>query len=94
LATTSTSTAPIKASAGPGLTLSRLAIRVVVVIGVLIMVVPLLMTAYMSLFADGVVVFPPSGYTLSWYGRLNEFPGRARRLSRPLGLRQDGTAWM
>jgi putative spermidine/putrescine transport system permease protein len=84
LATTSTSTAPIKASAGPGLTLSRLAIRVVVVIGVLIMVVPLLMTAYMSLFADGVVVFPPSGYTLSWYGRLNEFPKFTQGLSTSL----------
>ncbi|PTM41921.1 putative spermidine/putrescine transport system permease protein [Bosea sp. 124] len=49
-------------------------VRLLVVIGVALMLIPLLMTAFMSLFADGVVTFPPSGYTLSWYGRLAEFP--------------------
>ena len=49
-------------------------VRLLVVIGVALMLIPLLMTAYMSIFADGVVTFPPSGYTLSWSGRLAEFP--------------------
>lgn len=49
-------------------------VRFLVVAGIALMLIPLLMTAYMSTFADGVVTFPPSGYTLSWYGRLAEFP--------------------
>jgi putative spermidine/putrescine transport system permease protein len=31
---------------------------------------PLLLTIYLSLFADALVVFPPSGYTLSWYAAI------------------------
>ncbi len=42
--------------------------------GVLAMAVPLVMTAYISLFRDAVVVFPPSGYSVSWYARILEFP--------------------
>ncbi|WP_051987422.1 ABC transporter permease [Bosea sp. UNC402CLCol] len=57
-----------------GAWLSKLVVTVLITAGVVLMIVPLLMTAYMSLFADGVVTFPPSGYTLSWYGRLAEFP--------------------
>ena len=43
-------------------------------LGIAAMAIPLLMTAYISLFRDGVVVFPPSGYSLSWYARILEFP--------------------
>lgn len=64
--------------------LSRFVVTSLIVVGVLVMVVPLLMTAYMSLFADGVVVFPPSGYTLSWYTRLGEFPKFTQGLSTSL----------
>lgn len=53
---------------------ARLLVGALMVVAVALMTVPLLMTAYMSVFADGVVTFPPSGYTLSWYGRLAEFP--------------------
>jgi putative spermidine/putrescine transport system permease protein len=38
-----------------------------VVAGCVAMFAPLLLTIYLSLFADALVVFPPSGYTLSWY---------------------------
>jgi putative spermidine/putrescine transport system permease protein len=54
--------------------LSRFIVTALISVGILLMVMPLLMTAFMSTFADEVVTFPPSAYTLSWYGRLAEFP--------------------
>ncbi|MBB5693274.1 ABC transporter permease [Muricoccus pecuniae] len=45
-----------------------------IALGVLVMAVPLAMTAYISLFRDAVVIFPPSGYATSWYARILEFP--------------------
>lgn len=77
--------------AGSGFTaLARVVVMALISTGIVLMVVPLLMTAYMSLFADGVVTFPPSGYTLSWYGRLAEFPKFGQSLS--TSLRVAGTA--
>lgn len=70
--------------------LSRFVVTALISVGIVLMVVPLLMTAYMSLFVDGVVTFPPSGYTLSWYGRLAEFPKFGQSLS--TSLRVAGTA--
>lgn len=58
--------------------------RLLVFVGIALMLIPLMMTAYMSVFADGVVTFPPSGYTLSWYGRLAEFPKFGQSLSTSL----------
>jgi putative spermidine/putrescine transport system permease protein len=55
-------------------TLSGLLVWALIAAGVLVMAIPLLMTAYISLFRDAVVVFPPSGYSLSWYARIMEFP--------------------
>jgi putative spermidine/putrescine transport system permease protein len=67
----------------------RLAVRFLMSAGIALMALPLLMTAYISVFADGVISFPPSAYTFSWYGRLFEFP----RLAESLGtsLRIAGT---
>lgn len=36
-------------------------------IGLLLIFLPLVLTAYLSFFADRLIVFPPSGYTLAWY---------------------------
>jgi putative spermidine/putrescine transport system permease protein len=52
--------------------------------GVLLVMIPLAMTAAMSVFRDAVVVFPPTGYTLSWYGRIAEFPKFGQALSTSL----------
>ena len=38
--------------------------------------VPLVLTVYLSVFNETLIVFPPRGYTLAWYGRiLPEFGG-------------------
>lgn len=56
------------------------------------MAIPLAMAAYMSFFADGVIVFPPSGYTLDWYARLAEFPNFASGLATSLKIALFSTA--
>jgi putative spermidine/putrescine transport system permease protein len=55
-------------------------------LGALLMTLPLVMTAYISLFAESVVVFPPSGYSLSWYGRILEFPRFGQSLGTSLRI--------
>ncbi len=41
--------------------------------------VPLVLTVYLSVFDETIIVFPPHGYTLSWYARiLPEFGGALR----------------
>ncbi|MBP0446887.1 ABC transporter permease [Roseomonas sp. SSH11] len=68
-----------KAAAAPRVAHARVSVAGVlvwalIVTGILAMAVPLVMTAYISFFRDAVVVFPPSGYSSSWYTRIMEFP--------------------
>jgi putative spermidine/putrescine transport system permease protein len=46
---------------------TRPVVTALVAVGGLAMFMPLLLTIYLSLFSDALVVFPPSGYTLAWY---------------------------
>lgn len=55
-------------------------------IGLLAVMIPLAMTAAMSIFRDAVIVFPPTGYTLTWYGRLAEFPKFGQALTTSLRI--------
>jgi putative spermidine/putrescine transport system permease protein len=43
------------------------AVSAAVWVGLLLIFLPLVLTAYLSVFADRLITFPPSGYTLSWY---------------------------
>lgn len=38
--------------------------------GIVIIFVPLLLTLYLSLFDEKLILFPPRGYTLDWYGAI------------------------
>lgn len=38
--------------------------------GLLIIFVPMLLTLYLSVFDEKLILFPPRGYTLSWYGAI------------------------
>jgi putative spermidine/putrescine transport system permease protein len=38
--------------------------------GLLVIFVPLLLTVYLSVFNEKLILFPPRGYTLSWYGAI------------------------
>ena len=57
----------------------RAAVHALVLAGAAIIVVPLLLTFYLSVFDETLITFPPSGYTLRWYARiLPEFGGALR----------------
>ncbi len=57
---------------GPELsaTLGRLCVRVLLACGLLLIFVPLLLTLYLSVFDEKLILFPPRGYTLSWYSAI------------------------
>jgi putative spermidine/putrescine transport system permease protein len=47
--------------------LERAAVNLLVWIGAALIGVPLLLTLYLSLFDEKLILFPPRGYTLAWY---------------------------
>jgi putative spermidine/putrescine transport system permease protein len=56
--------------ADPSATLGRIAVWALIACGLLIVFVPLLLTVYLSFFDEKLIVFPPRGYTLSWYAAI------------------------
>lgn len=50
-----------------GAWIARGAMGAAIGIGAALIFLPLLLTAYLSLFDERIVVFPPRGYTLHWY---------------------------
>ncbi len=54
----------------------RTGVTGLVVLGLAAIFVPLVLTLYLSVFNETLIVFPPHGYTLRWYARiLPEFGG-------------------
>lgn len=47
--------------------LERAGVSLAIAAGVAIVGVPLLLTIYLSLFDEKLILFPPRGYTLAWY---------------------------
>jgi putative spermidine/putrescine transport system permease protein len=45
----------------------RVIIQALIVSGAILIIVPLLLTLYLSLFDEKLILFPPRGYTLAWY---------------------------
>ena len=50
--------------------LERVGVDLLVWVGVALIGVPLLLTLYLSLFDEKLILFPPHGYTLSWYAAI------------------------
>lgn len=50
-----------------GAVLGRMLMGTLIAAGLIIVFVPLLLTLYLSLFDEKLILFPPRGYTLSWY---------------------------
>jgi len=48
-------------------TAERAAVLGLIACGAVLIFVPLLLTLYLSLFDEKLIVFPPRGYTLAWY---------------------------
>ena len=59
----------------------RGAVHALVAVGAAVIVVPLVLTVYLSVFDETIIVFPPRGYTLAWYGRILPQFGDALRTS-------------
>lgn len=47
--------------------LERAGVGAIITAGIAIIGVPLLLTLYLSVFDEKLILFPPRGYTLSWY---------------------------
>lgn len=60
---------------------SRIATLVLVGVGCAIVFLPLVLTLYLSVFDETLIVFPPHGYTLAWYARILPAFGGALRTS-------------
>jgi len=50
--------------------LERAGVAVLVGCGGLLIVAPLLLTLYLSVFDETIILFPPKGYTLHWYAAM------------------------
>ena len=59
----------------------RVAVSALVVIGAAIVFVPLVLTLYLSMFDETLIVFPPHGYTWRWYARILPEFGAPLRVS-------------
>ena len=49
---------------------ARLAVHALVATGAAIVFLPLVLTLYLSVFDESLIVFPPHAYTLAWYARI------------------------
>lgn len=45
-------------------------VHAAVLLGAAVIFLPLVLTLYLSVFDETLIVFPPSGYTLHWYARI------------------------
>ncbi len=58
---------------------ARFAVHALVATGAAVVFLPLILTLYLSVFDEPLIVFPPHAYTLAWYARiLPEFGGALR----------------
>ena len=60
---------------------ARLAVHALVAAGAATVFLPLVLTLYLSVFDEPLIVFPPHAYTLAWYGRILPAFGGALRTS-------------
>lgn len=56
------------------LTPSAVVLLFLVLAAFFVLLFPLVAAAYLSLFADAIIVFPPSSYTFSWYAAAAQYP--------------------
>ena len=63
----------------------RALVLALVTAGATLIVVPLLLTLYLSVFDEKLILFPPRGYTLSWYPAILPNFGKAILTSLKLG---------
>ena len=67
-------------------TAERFAVLALVVCGIILIAVPLILTLYLSVFDEKLILFPPRGYTLDWYPAILPNFGSAILTSLELGV--------
>jgi putative spermidine/putrescine transport system permease protein len=68
------------------LALERAAVLLLIVCGGIAIIAPLLLTLYLSVFDEAIILFPPKGYTLHWYAAMVPQFARPLLVSVELGL--------
>src|ERR1700750_2621332 len=63
----------------------RVILLALIACGAALIVVPLVLTVYLSLFDEKLILFPPRGYTLAWYSAILPNFGRPVVTSLKLG---------
>src|SRR5215472_12646179 len=63
----------------------RLVLLTLIVCGTALILIPLLLTVYLSLFDEKLILFPPRGYTLAWYAAIGPNFGKSVITSLKLG---------
>jgi putative spermidine/putrescine transport system permease protein len=71
---------------GMARTAERLVVLALIFCGAMLIIVPLLLTLYLSLFDEKLIFFPPRGYTLDWYSAIVPNFGAAIVTSLKLGV--------
>src|ERR1700722_20149278 len=66
--------------------LERAGVGLLLWIGIALIAVPLLLTLYLSVFDEKLILFPPRGYTLEWYSAIVPNFGGAIVTSLKLGM--------
>src|SRR4051812_41066854 len=64
-----------------GATAQRWGVNTLVGVALAVIFVPLVLTLYLSVFDETLILFPPKGYTLHWYARILPQFGKALRIS-------------
>jgi putative spermidine/putrescine transport system permease protein len=63
----------------------RAMVLALIACGAILIIVPLLLTLYLSVFDEKLILFPPRGYTLAWYPAIVPNFGKAAMTSLKLG---------
>jgi putative spermidine/putrescine transport system permease protein len=66
--------------------LERAGVLLLIVCGGIAIIAPLLLTLYLSVFDETIILFPPKGYTLRWYAAIVPQFARPLLVSLELGL--------
>lgn len=67
-------------------TVEHIAVLALVACGIILIAVPLILTLYLSVFDEKLILFPPRGYTLDWYPAILPNFGSAILTSLGLGV--------
>ena len=86
--TTSSNATPQQRGGRDGIirTAERIAVLALVTCGIILIAVPLILTLYLSVFDEKLILFPPRGYTLDWYPAILPNFGNAILTSLELGV--------